>query len=75
VTAASVPSRGCGRARLDEGARVGNFVETKKAQVGAGSKVNHLSYIGDAQLGAGRERRRRHDHLQLRRHQQAPTNG
>jgi bifunctional UDP-N-acetylglucosamine pyrophosphorylase/glucosamine-1-phosphate N-acetyltransferase len=38
---------------LAEGARVGNFVETKKAQVGAGSKINHLSYIGDAQLGAG----------------------
>jgi bifunctional UDP-N-acetylglucosamine pyrophosphorylase / glucosamine-1-phosphate N-acetyltransferase len=32
-------------------ARVGNFVETKKAQIGEGSKVNHLSYIGDAELG------------------------
>ena len=39
--------------RLAEGARIGNFVETKKAQVGPGSKVNHLSYIGDATLGAG----------------------
>jgi bifunctional UDP-N-acetylglucosamine pyrophosphorylase/glucosamine-1-phosphate N-acetyltransferase len=33
--------------------RVGNFVETKKAILGEGSKINHLSYIGDATLGAG----------------------
>ncbi len=32
-------------------ARVGNFVETKKARIGAGSKVNHLSYIGDCEMG------------------------
>ena len=38
--------------RLAEQARVGNFVETKKAQIGAGSKVNHLSYVGDSVLGA-----------------------
>ncbi|MEM8548825.1 MAG: DapH/DapD/GlmU-related protein, partial [Pseudomonadota bacterium] len=38
---------------LADGARIGNFVETKKAQIGAGSKVNHLSYIGDAELGSG----------------------
>ena len=31
--------------------KIGNFVETKKASIGAGSKVNHLSYIGDAILG------------------------
>jgi bifunctional UDP-N-acetylglucosamine pyrophosphorylase/glucosamine-1-phosphate N-acetyltransferase len=36
---------------LDEGAKVGNFVEMKKARIGRGSKVNHLSYIGDATLG------------------------
>lgn len=36
---------------LAEGAKVGNFVETKKARVGKGSKINHLSYIGDATLG------------------------
>lgn len=36
---------------LHAGARVGNFVETKKAVIGQGSKVNHLSYIGDAELG------------------------
>lgn len=39
--------------RLGNDARVGNFVETKKALVGNGSKVNHLSYIGDATLGDG----------------------
>lgn len=32
-------------------AKVGNFVETKKTQVGKGSKINHLSYVGDATLG------------------------
>ena len=32
-------------------AKVGNFVETKKAQVGEGSKINHLSYVGDAVVG------------------------
>ena len=38
---------------LMEGARVGNFVETKKASVGQGSKINHLSYVGDCDMGAG----------------------
>jgi bifunctional UDP-N-acetylglucosamine pyrophosphorylase/glucosamine-1-phosphate N-acetyltransferase len=38
---------------LGEGARIGNFVETKKANIGIGSKVNHLSYIGDCDMGAG----------------------
>ncbi|WP_308364662.1 MULTISPECIES: bifunctional UDP-N-acetylglucosamine diphosphorylase/glucosamine-1-phosphate N-acetyltransferase GlmU [unclassified Microbulbifer] len=38
---------------LAEGAKVGNFVETKKAQIGRGSKVNHLSYVGDAIVGEG----------------------
>jgi bifunctional UDP-N-acetylglucosamine pyrophosphorylase/glucosamine-1-phosphate N-acetyltransferase len=37
---------------LGEGARVGNFVETKKANIGAGSKINHLSYIGDCEMGS-----------------------
>jgi len=37
---------------LSEGARVGNFVETKKANIGPKSKVNHLSYMGDCDLGA-----------------------
>lgn len=33
--------------------RVGNFVETKAASIGVGAKVNHLTYIGDATVGAG----------------------
>jgi bifunctional UDP-N-acetylglucosamine pyrophosphorylase / glucosamine-1-phosphate N-acetyltransferase len=37
---------------LKTGAKIGNFVETKKAIVGTGSKINHLSYVGDAELGA-----------------------
>ena len=37
--------------KLEEGARVGNFVETKKAVIGKSSKVNHLTYIGDAIIG------------------------
>ena len=37
---------------IGEGAHVGNFVEVKKADIGAGAKVNHLSYIGDASVGA-----------------------
>lgn len=38
---------------LAEGAKVGNFVEIKNADVEAGGKVNHLTYIGDAHIGAG----------------------
>src|SRR5450432_2067782 len=38
---------------LGDGARIGNFVETKAAILEAGVKVNHLSYIGDAHIGAG----------------------
>ena len=37
---------------LGEGSKVGNFVETKAATLEAGVKVNHLSYIGDAHIGA-----------------------
>ncbi len=37
--------------RLADNTKVGNFVETKKAVVGEGSKINHLSYVGDASLG------------------------
>jgi bifunctional UDP-N-acetylglucosamine pyrophosphorylase/glucosamine-1-phosphate N-acetyltransferase len=40
-------------AELADATHVGNFVEIKKAQVGQGSKVNHLTYIGDAQIGSG----------------------
>jgi bifunctional UDP-N-acetylglucosamine pyrophosphorylase/glucosamine-1-phosphate N-acetyltransferase len=39
--------------RLAAGVHIGNFVETKQATLGAGSKANHLSYLGDAELGAG----------------------
>ncbi len=37
--------------RLDEDARIGNFVETKKTHVMAGAKANHLAYLGDASIG------------------------
>ena len=40
-------------AEIATGAHIGNFVEVKKSRVGAGSKVNHLSYIGDTEMGAG----------------------
>ena len=36
---------------LKEGSKVGNFVEIKKSTLGKKSKVNHLSYVGDAQIG------------------------
>ena len=36
---------------LDEQARIGNFVETKKIRMGQGSKANHLTYLGDAEIG------------------------
>ncbi len=39
-------------AEIGEGAKVGNFVEVKKARLDKGAKVNHLTYIGDAELGA-----------------------
>lgn len=37
---------------IGEGAKVGNFVETKKATLAAGAKVSHLTYLGDAEVGA-----------------------
>ncbi len=40
-------------AELAEDVRIGNFVEVKAAQIDAGAKVNHLSYVGDAHVGAG----------------------
>ncbi len=39
-------------AELAEDTRIGNFVEIKNAQIDQGAKVNHLSYIGDARVGA-----------------------
>jgi bifunctional UDP-N-acetylglucosamine pyrophosphorylase/glucosamine-1-phosphate N-acetyltransferase len=38
---------------LAEGVHIGNFVEAKKARLGPGSKANHLSYLGDAEIGSG----------------------
>jgi bifunctional UDP-N-acetylglucosamine pyrophosphorylase/glucosamine-1-phosphate N-acetyltransferase len=39
-------------AEIGEEAHIGNFVEVKKSRIGKGAKVNHLSYIGDAKIGA-----------------------
>ena len=38
---------------LEEGAKIGNFVEMKNAVLGPGAKANHLTYLGDASVGAG----------------------
>ncbi len=38
---------------LDENVKIGNFVEVKNTTMGAGAKANHLTYLGDAQVGAG----------------------
>jgi bifunctional UDP-N-acetylglucosamine pyrophosphorylase/glucosamine-1-phosphate N-acetyltransferase len=38
---------------VEEGARIGNFVELKNAHLGARAKANHLAYLGDAQIGVG----------------------
>jgi bifunctional UDP-N-acetylglucosamine pyrophosphorylase/glucosamine-1-phosphate N-acetyltransferase len=38
---------------IGEGAHVGNFVETKKVKLGKKSKANHLTYLGDAEIGTG----------------------
>jgi bifunctional UDP-N-acetylglucosamine pyrophosphorylase/glucosamine-1-phosphate N-acetyltransferase len=40
-------------AQLADGVKVGNFVEIKKSTIADGSKVNHLTYIGDAKIGNG----------------------
>src|SRR5882724_304354 len=40
-------------AKLEESVHIGNFVEVKEATIEAGAKANHLSYIGDARVGAG----------------------
>jgi bifunctional UDP-N-acetylglucosamine pyrophosphorylase/glucosamine-1-phosphate N-acetyltransferase len=38
---------------IGENAHVGNFVETKKTRLGRGSKANHLTYLGDSEIGSG----------------------
>ena len=58
-------------AELAEQVHIGNFVEVKAAKLGAGVKANHLTYLGDADGRRRNQYRRRHDHLQLRRIQQA----
>ncbi len=40
-------------AEIGAGAHIGNFVEAKNARIGPGAKANHLSYLGDAEIGAG----------------------
>jgi bifunctional UDP-N-acetylglucosamine pyrophosphorylase / glucosamine-1-phosphate N-acetyltransferase len=40
------------KVRIADGVHLGNFVEIKNSQIGAGSKVNHLSYVGDSQVGS-----------------------
>ena len=40
-------------ASLEEGVKIGNFVEVKKTHLGKGAKANHLSYLGDGEVGAG----------------------
>ena len=57
---------------LEAGAKAGAFVEIKNSHIGEGAKVPHLSYVGDADVGAGVQPRRRHDHRQLRRISQEP---
>ena len=38
-------------AMIDEGVKIGNFVEIKKSKIGARSKINHLAYVGDTKMG------------------------
>ena len=40
------------KVRIANGVHLGNFVEIKNSEIGAGSKVNHLSYVGDSQVGS-----------------------
>ena len=61
--------------RLGRGAKVGAFVETKNVEVGEGSKVPHLSYVGDATIGRGAQHRRGDRVRELRRRRQAPHDG
>ena len=54
TTSRSVPPRTCaGDCRLGDGCRIGNFVEVKNSVLGPGVKADHLSYIGDADVGEG----------------------
>ena len=59
-------------ARLGPHGKIGTFVEVKNAEIGAGSKVPHLTYVGDATIGEQTQHRRGVGVRQLRRGQQAP---
>ena len=73
MAARSVPSPTCDPVLPSaRGAKAGSFVEIKNSRIGEGAKVPHLSYVGDAEVGAGQQPRRRHDHRQLRRIPQEP---
>ena len=48
-----VRAAAAGRASSGEDVHIGNFVEVKEAEIEAGAKANHLTYIGDARVGAG----------------------
>ena len=61
--------------RLATGAHVGTFVEIKNSEIGEGAKVPHLSYVGDAEIGAGANIGAGNDHRELRRRAQAPHQG
>ena len=66
----------CAPARCSAtGGKIGTFVETKNAESATARKVPHLSYVGDAEIGARHQHRRRHDLRQLRRGGQAPHHG
>ncbi len=54
-------------AQVAAGVHLGNFVEIKNSQIGAGSKVNHLTYVGDTTVGSGVNIGAGTDHRQLRR--------
>ena len=69
----SARSPTCGPAPLlREGSKAGTFVEIKNSDIGEGTKVPHLSYVGDADVGAGTNLGAAHDHRELRRAAQAP---
>ena len=57
---------------IGEDVRIGNFVEVKNSVLGKGAKAQHLAYLGDADDRRGSEHRRRRDHVQLRRREEAP---
>ncbi len=63
-----------GGASIGDHCELGNYAEVKNSVVGEGVKMHHFSYLGDADVGAGVNYRRRRHHLQLRRREQAPDN-